>query len=139
MDKLKMIFQQTMMVSFGIVMCMGIEGIVYRADVVFRWYHPISIVITGLLCSFASLILYFEHEVPRRKYVGRIILHFALLFVMVMGLGWLFKWYTKPDGAIFLAVLFFGVYIFVWVASFWMGSFDQKKINSALDGIRDDE
>jgi hypothetical protein len=36
-------------------------------------------------------------------------------------------------------VIFFVIYVFVWLASHWLDKQDEKKINHALDTIRDAE
>ena len=142
MYRLKWLFQQTMMISFGIVVGLSIECICYRLvhdTVTLEWYHPISIVLAGFLCSLPSLVLDWAKDFTKAKYRLSIVLHFIFLFVIVMGMGYVFRWYTKIGGAIFVAVIFVGVYIFVWLASAWIGVMDQNKINDALDNIRDTE
>lgn len=139
MDKLKMLFMHSMMISYGILVGISVEAVVYHADVDFRWYHPISILITGLICAIPSLLLVCEKELPRKQYIAKIILHCLILFVVVMGLGKLFRWYASLVGAIFVAGEYFFVYIFVWVASTWMSLRDQQHINAALKDIQDEE
>lgn len=134
-----MLFQHTMMISFGILIGMSLEGVMYLNDIDFRWYHPLSVVVTSVLCSIPSLILCSERELPRNKFRIRIAIHFLLLFTMVLGLGWLFNWYSKLEGALYIVGIFTFVYLFVWVASSWMGASDQKHINNALESIRDEE
>ena len=56
-----------------------------------------------------------------------------------MIIGYVFKWYRHLDGALFVAIEYVGVYIFVWLASMWIGLVDEKKINNALDSIRDED
>ena len=38
-----------------------------------------------------------------------------------------------------VSVIFFLVYAFVWLSSLWLDKQDEKKINRALDAIRDEE
>jgi len=139
MERVKFIFQQSMMISFGILVGMGFEGFIYRDNIRFMWYHPISVIFAGIVCSLPTLFLCSENEMSRKKYILRIVLHFISLFAVVMILGKLFRWYTVLEGALFVAGEFVFVYIFVWVATTWMGLRDGKEINNALDDIRDDE
>lgn len=138
-EKLRIIFVQTVMISFGILAGISIQGLLTAGDFSFTWYHPASIIITGFLCSFPTLLLYSEKQVSRKMYIVRIVLHCFFLFALVMGLGWLFKWYTKPSGALIVAIEYVFVYSFVWITNAWLGAKDQKKINSVLDDIRDEE
>ena len=38
-----------------------------------------------------------------------------------------------------MSVIFFVIYVFVWLSSHWLDKRDEKKINRALDEIRDSE
>lgn len=139
MEKIKFIFQQTMMISFGILVGISFQGICYGEDICFQWYHPLSILLTGIVCSVPTLFLWGGEELPRRQYITRIIAHFFALFVIVMCIGKIFRWYTMWIGALFVAGEFIFVYIFVWIATTWIGTVDEKNINNALGDIRDEE
>lgn len=139
MDKLKFLFRQTMMISFGMLIGLSVEGMYYQNDFHLEWYHPLTIVIAGAICSLPSLLLLTTRELPTAKYRMRIGLHFLFLFLLVMGIGYLFKWYRYLGGALFVACIFVFVYIFVWVVNSWMGKRNQESINAVLDQIRDEE
>jgi len=139
MEKVKFLFQQTMMISFGILVGISFQGFCYREQIEFQWYHPVSILIAGVVCSLPTLFLWTEKELPRKRYIVRIILHFLALLAIVMGLGWIFHWYTMWIGALFIAGEFVFVYVFVWCVTTWIGRVEGKNINNALDGIRDEE
>ena len=53
------------------------------------------------------------------------------------GLG--FQMVHGREGFIGLSVIFFVIYVFVWLSSHWLDKQDEKKINRALDDIRDKE
>jgi len=139
MEKVKIIVLQTMFISFGILLGLSFESFCYREEIQLAWYHPVSIVLAGLLCSFPTLLLTTEKELPKSQYRVRIFLHFLALFAFVMGFGYLFRWYTMWIGALFVAGEFVFVYIFVWVVTTWLGQRDQKEINAALKDIQDEE
>ena len=69
----------------------------------------------------------------------RVTLHCLALYEAVSGAGWLFKWYTDAEGFVAVSVVFFVIYAFVWLSSHWLDKQDEKKINRALDEIRDSE
>ena len=58
---------------------------------------------------------------------------------IVAGAGWLFSWYDDAESLISISVIFFIIYVFVWLSSHWLDKQDEKKINHALDTIRDPE
>ena len=76
---------------------------------------------------------------PKNKFIVRIVLHCIGLYAIVSVFGWVFKWYTKLDGFIFMSVIFFAVYVFTWIVTLWFHKRDDKQINKALDDIRDEE
>lgn len=142
MGRIKWLFQQAMMISFGILVGLSIEAIYYRIigdSITLAWYHPISILIAGVLCSLPSIFLELTKDLPKNKNRLGIVLHFIFLFIVVMTMGYVFKWYHHFDGALFVAIEYVGVYVFVWLASMWIGLVDEKKINNALDSIRDED
>jgi len=142
MGRIKWLFQQAMMISFGILVGLSIEAIYYQIigdSITLAWYHPISILIAGVLCSLPSIFLELTKDLPKNKNRLGIALHFVFLFIIVMIIGYVFKWYRHLDGALFVAIEYVGVYIFVWLASMWIGLVDEKKINDALDSIRDED
>lgn len=142
MNKLKIVLQQAMMISFGILLGISAEAVYYRCvcdDITLKWYHPISIVLAGFLCSMPTLILLCDAEISRKKYRIRIAIHCVLVGAIVMGLGYFFNWYTNLTGFIFIVIEYFCIYAFVWACSLWIGVMDEKKINAAIKYIQDEE
>ena len=86
-----------------------------------------------------TVIWLMDTDMPKNKYIVRIVLHCIGLYAIVSLFGLVFKWYTKIDGFIFMSIIYFAVYIFVWVVSLWFHKRDDNKINKALDDIRDEE
>lgn len=142
MERLKFLFQQTMMISFGIIAGLSIQGIVSHSvedAFVLQWYHPASIIVTGILCSLPSLLLGGGKEHSRKSFHIRIALHFVFLFAVVMSMGYIFRWYSTIEGAIWIVCDYVIIYVFVWLVSGWLGIINQKEINNALEKIRDEE
>ncbi len=140
MKKSKIIFEQTMMISTGIFFMIGIGGVVSHftgSEFGLSWYHPLSIIFISFLCSFPTLLLK-ESEGGKSSSL-RIFLHFLSLLAIVSLAGRIFNWYTKFPGYLSLAVTFVIVYVFVWIASLWMGKVDENKINKALKDFHDEE
>lgn len=68
-----------------------------------------------------------------------IALHCLTLYAVVIGASFLFHWYSGLDGYVGVSVIFFTIYAFVWLTNRWLDKKDEKKINKALDAIRDKE
>ena len=138
----KKLFVQSMAIATGILFLNGINAVIQHFagnDITMQWYHPITIVLTGVICALPTVLLRDEDRGDRKTFLVRVSVHCLLLYVTVAGAGWLFRWYTDWESAVSVSIIFFIVYAFVWLSSHWLDKQDEKKINHALDSIRDDE
>jgi len=138
----KKIFVQSMAISTGILFLNGINAVIQHFsgnDITLQWYHPITIVMTGILCALPTVLLRDEDQWDRKTFWIRVSVHCLSLYAIVIGAGRLFGWYTDPVSFISVSIIFFLVYAFVWLTSHWLDKQDEKKINHALDTIRDNE
>ena len=144
MNKLKLWLEQTMMISFAIFVGIIIEGLVYSfmgdnlADFNLTWLQLVSVILTGAVCSLPTL-FWLTDDLPKNKFIVRIILHCICLYAVVALFGFVFKWFQNMDGFIFVTIIYFMVYIFVWLMTLWFHKRDENQINKALDDIRDEE
>jgi cell division protein FtsW (lipid II flippase) len=131
-----------MAISTGILFLNGINAVIQHFsgnDITLQWYHPITIVMTGILCALPTVLLRDEDQWDRKTFWIRVSVHCLSLYAIVIGAGRLFGWYTDPVSFISVSIIFFLVYAFVWLTSHWLDKQDEKKINHALDTIRDNE
>ena len=144
MNKLKLWLEQTMMISFAIFVGIIIEGLVYAfmgdnlADFNLTWLQLVSVILTGAVCSLPTL-FWLTDDLPRNKFIVRIILHCICLYAVVALFGFVFKWFQNMDGFIFMTIIYFMVYIYVCLMTLWFHKRDEKQINKDLDDIRDEE
>ncbi|MBR3105989.1 MAG: DUF3021 family protein [Clostridia bacterium] len=142
MNAAKKLFVQSMVISTSILFLNGINAVIQHFagnDIILQWYHPISIVLTAILCSLPTVLLLDWEQWDRKTLWLRVTLHCLALYAAVAGAGWVFKWYTDMEGFIAVSIIFFVIYVFVWLSSHWLDKQDEKKINRALDEIRDSE
>lgn len=146
MDKLRLWFLQTMMISFAILCGIVLEGLVFLvihqdplSSVVLNGYQLLSIVLTGALCSVVTVLLLCKENISKKAYRIRVIIHCICLYLVVILFGKLFAWFTKLDGFVMVTILFFLIYAFVWVATRFFQKQNDNKINKALGDIRDEE
>ena len=139
MSKLKMLITQASFISVGILSGVAVYQLICRLigdTCYFEWYFNLSVIFTGLLCSLPSLLLTGENV---KNYKVKMAVHFLILFIAVSLLGLLFKWYSTLIGYLAVIGIFIAVYAFTWFTMLWIYKKDDKKINSALDAIRDKE
>lgn len=143
MDKLKILFQQTLMISTGILFVIGVEGLVSHLtgrNFEIEWYYPFSIILTGVLCSIPSLLLMmWVEESSKRRFLLQVFLHCLVILAIVSIVGWIFNWYSTLVQYLVVVIAYFVVYVFVWVATIWIHKDEENKINNALKNIQDEE
>ena len=62
MKKWKIVFNQTLMISTGILFGLGVQKLIEwlrnkDTSINWPWYIPLSIILTGFLCALATLFL----------------------------------------------------------------------------------
>ena len=142
MNIVKKLFVQSMIISTSILFLNGINMVIQHFagnDITLQWFHPVSIILTGILCALPTILLRDSDRWDRMTFWRRVPLHCLLLYAVVAGAGWLFGWYNDAESLISISVIFFIIYVFVWLSSHWLDKQDEKKINHALDTIRDSE
>ena len=142
MNIVKKLFVQSMIISTSILFLNGINMVIQHfagKDLTLQWYHPVSIILTSVLCALPTILLRDSDQWDRKTFWHRVPLHCLLLYAVVAGAGWLFGWYNDAESLISISVIFFIIYVFVWLSSHWLDKQDEKKINHALDTIRDTE
>ena len=138
----KKLFVQSMVISTSILFLNGINMVIQHFaghDISLQWYHPITIILTAVLCALPTILLRDSDQWDRKTFWRRIPLHCLSLYAVVAGAGWLFRWYDDAESLVSISVIFFIIYVFVWLSSHWLDKQDEKKINHALDTIRDPE
>lgn len=142
MNITKKIFIQSMAISMSLFLLNGINMVIRHfagQDIVMLWYHPITIILTGVLCALPTLLLRNMDQWEPKVFVRRVALHGLTLYAVVVGMGRLLGWYEDLGGFLCISAIFWVIYVFVWLSSHWMDKQDEKKINQALDEIRDIE
>ena len=142
MKKTKLILEQTFMLSFLMQVVMGLEALysyLINDPVSFSWYIPLTTLLASFLCSLPTLIFMTERELPKALQRTLPLLHCLLLYVLVMGMGYLFHWYSTLTYFLVTSVSYFVIYTLVWTFSNFLKKYDEKLINDALLTIRDED
>ena len=142
MNLIKKLFVQSMIISTSILFLNGINMVIQHLkgnDLSLQWYHPITIILTAVLCALPTILLRDSDRWDRKTFWRRVPLHCLSLYAVVIGAGWLFGWYDNVESWISVSIIFLIIYVFVWVSCHWLDKQDEKKINHALDTIRDPE
>lgn len=141
MNKLKMLFQQTTMISAMILLATGLEGVVKHMagiEFVLEWYQPLSIVLAGFLGALPTPLVW-NRDCSRKQFPFLLAVHCTLLFGIVSLMGFLFHWYSSGSDYLFVVIVYFIIYVLVWVITYWLERCDEAKINQAIKEIQDEE
>lgn len=142
MNRLKLIFMQTMMISTGMLMTLGVSGLINHLrgnDLKFEWYYPMSILLTGFLCALPTLLFYLKDDKEAQFEKKMIAVHFVLLYMIIAASGRIFGWYSDIKGLVSVFITYVIIYVAVWSGSLWFMKMDDNKINEALKEIQDKE
>lgn len=142
MRKIKLIAEQTFLLTFLIMIIMGAEGLisyVCHDPLTFSWYIPLSTIFVSFLCCLPTLIFFTEKPLTKLQLRLLKVVHFFLIYAIVMGAGWLFHWYGSLKYFLITSLAFVINYLLVWVFSIMLHKYDEKLINEALSAIQDED
>ena len=142
MQKAKIIFHQTVMNSAAILFGIGIQMILQHyisgAELLtLSWNVPISICLTGFLCSLPTYFLLDLDSLKKDVMLMRIVIHFISVGGIVVLCGYLFDWYGSLFNVQSTLVMYSIIYIFVWFVTAWIAKSDEIKINAAIKDMQD--
>ena len=144
MNKAKIIFNQTIMISTAILFGIGIQMILQHyisgtESLTLSWNVPISICLTGFLCSLPTCFLLDLDSLKKNVMWMRIVIHFISVGGIVVLCGYLFDWYGNLFDVRKIVVLYSIIYVFIWFVTAWIAKSDEIKINTAIKDIQDSE
>lgn len=144
MNRIKLIFNQTLMISTAILFGLGIEAMIYAVffdelEIVWDWYIPFTIIFTGFLCSIPSVIFLEDGVMEKSSFSVKVVLHFFALLGVVSLCGRQFGWYSTLNAYLWILIMYIVIYIFVWIATYWLAKNDENRINKALKDVQDEE
>ena len=144
MQKAKIIFHQTVMISAAILFGIGVQMILQHyiegaESLTLSWNVPISICFTGFLCSLPTYFLLDLDSLKKNVMWMRIVIHFISVGGIVVLCGYLFDWYGSLFNVQSTLVMYSIIYIFVWFVTAWIAKSDEIKINAAIKDMQDFE
>ena len=142
MQKLKIIFHQTFMIStailFGIGMLMLIQHMVSGVQTLsLQWSDPLSICFTGFLSSLPTYFLLDLDNLKKSEVRIRMGIHFVSVLGIVVLCASLFHWFGQIINLRILCFMYSLIYLFVWGVTAWMAKADEIKINEAIKDLQD--
>ena len=142
MQKLKIIFHQTFMIStailFGIGILMLVQHMVSGVQTLsLQWSDPLSICFTGFLSSLPTYFLLDLDNLKKSEVRIRMGIHFVSVLGIVVLCASLFHWFGQIINLRILCFMYSLIYLFVWGVTAWMAKADEIKINEAIKDLQD--
>lgn len=123
------------LVSLGI----ALMSLISNTHFDWPWYMPFEILGVSILTSLSTLVHLSKKELSKNQMIVRTIIHVAILLAIVFPFGYLFKWWSTWEGAVFVGAIFIFVYVLVFVTVYFVEKKESNKINNALKNLPKDE
>lgn len=131
---IRKILQQFPVIYLGAMICTMIYCAIFDSDSVFTISYFAWMMLFSLLGAIPSLVFYTKKELSESKMRIRLVIHFVIIEVELLIMGyWLKLYHTFVQGCFFF-LLICGVYAFVWVSVFY---FDTKAASAMNQRIRE--
>ena len=144
MQKLKIIFHQTFMISTAILFGIGILMLIQHwvsgvQTLSLQWSDPLSICFTGFLSSLPTYFLLDLDSLKKSEVWIRMGIHFVSVLGIVVLCASLFHWFGQIINLRIICLMYSAIYLFVWGATAWIAKSDEIKINEAIKDLQDSE
>ncbi|MBP5223732.1 MAG: DUF3021 family protein [Lachnospiraceae bacterium] len=142
MKNMRYLIVQTFMLTFLITTVISLEGIASYLSgdpITLSWYLPGSVLLVSILCSLPTVLLLPGTSFTKKQWALRKLLHCFFLYLLVMGSGYLFHWYTTKLYFFITSIAFYVIYVLIWIGIRMIGRYEEKLINDALKNIQDEE
>jgi len=144
MNKAKLVFFQTTMISTAIFALNGLSEVILHFkngvdSFNYGWYYSLSIICIGFLCSLPTFFLEYDIKTSKLGVLLRVFLHFITIGLIVSLGGFVFKWYENLSNYLMVMISYVIIYLLVWIISSWMTKTNENKINAAIKNIQDEE
>lgn len=138
MDIIKRFFNHFTTITTGTVIVCAINMIINNIDV---WEADIlwHILIVGASTGIITALSFTDRKISKIQSIVRYIIHYILINVCVLFLGYTFGWYSLSfKGCLLMIGSIFMVYVFVFIITYVNEKKVANEINKALSNINDD-
>jgi hypothetical protein len=138
---LKFAVREFQLITVILLFLMGVMGFIsylnYGPETTyFDWIFPFQVLGVSIPTSLCSFVFVSRHELSKREFLTRCVIHLILLLVIVFGEGFLFKWWREPSGMITVGIIFIIIYVSVWVITTLVDKKSSDNINKALHNVK---
>ncbi len=137
-DMIRLVISHFFMITVGVLFCTSAANLVYE-DITYPAWYTWMIMLTGVVGALPTLLFYFKEEPTRKQFIVRVILHYIVIEILIMTLGYIFGWYSDFIGGLIIFGMILIVYGFVWFFSILTDINSARGINDALAKMNDED
>ena len=131
-DTIKMVISHFFIITVCVMAAIGFSNLFAENFQGYPAEFPLHMLLVGATSALPSFLFYFRKEPTRRQFLTRIVLHFFCILVVVLGEGYLLKWYENATEMAIIAGIIVLVYIAVWLLTTHSNNKVEQGINEAL-------
>lgn len=139
----RVFIKQCIMRFFIITTCvtaaMALMGEYFMPEATFGFYAFYSPLISGVLGSLPSFVLYSKKELNLKQTIIRQFINFILLIAILTTAAWFNNNISNVGETILFIFMVSAIYIVVHLISLWAGSKEAKQINEGLSRLQNRE
>ena len=134
MGMLRKMFNQMLLICFGLLLWSGIYGILNHSETsrTLPWHFPLTCLLVGVLGALTQLIFFSRRDLSASELRTRTVLHVLVMIIILSTAGWLAGWYANIIENLLAILVFLIVYLFSWFSAMFSLWRDEKRINGAL-------
>ena len=138
---LKLVVSQFQLITVILLFLLGTLGFISylnNGDIAdtFDCFFPFQVFGISIPTSLCSFIFVSKHELTKKEFITRCVIHLILLLAIVYGEGFLFHWWSEPSGMIIVGIIFTIIYVSVWVITTLVDKKSSDNINKALHNVK---
>lgn len=138
-ETIKMAISHFFIITVCVMAAIGFSNLIAGNTSSYPKEFPLHMLLIGATSALPSLLFYFKSEPTRRQFVLRVVLHFFCIITVVLGEGYLLRWYGSFAEAAIIAGIVVAVYIAVWLITLHSNNKAEQGINEALKNFNNDE
>lgn len=138
-DTVKMVIGHFFIITVCVTAAIGFSNLLAGNREGYPAEFPLHMLLVGATSALPSFLFFFRTEPTRKQFLLRIILHFVCIMAVVLGEGYLLKWYDSAVDMAVVAGTVVAVYIAVWIITMYSGNKAERGINEALKRFNKEE
>ena len=137
-DTIKMVISHFFIITVCVMTAIGLCNIFLPGFHGYDRFFPLHMLFIGASTALPSFLFYFRKEPTRGQFLLRVVLHFFCIITVVLGEGYILKWFESIAEMAVVTAIVLLVYLTVWIITRLSSSKVEQGINEALKNFNGD-